>query len=325
MLIPDQLIEVKVIGFTLSHYRGLGYDVEMFDTIMVPPEHLTSGSKSRVGLTCDVCKKIIYRPYKEYLKHHTSGYDTCNKCKDKKAKETCVEKYGTETHMLVPEIQEKFKAVVRLKYGVDNVSQDGVVKEKKINTCLKNLGVTNPMFSDVIKKKAEETNINKYGCKNPNQNKEIRQKTELTNIKRYGFKNPNQNPTIKAKAMQTLCNNSAIPTSSQQIQLYEMIKGVYSESELNHPFGACSLDIFVCINNIQIDVEYDGGYWHNDVQKDIRRDKFLQSEGFKVLRIRSGHMLPTEQELFDAIDELVNTDRVFKEIILPDWKEVDKK
>ena len=38
MLIPNQLVEVKVIGVTLNHYRSLGYDVNMFDTIMVPPE-----------------------------------------------------------------------------------------------------------------------------------------------------------------------------------------------------------------------------------------------------------------------------------------------
>lgn len=324
MLIPNQLIKVKVIGITLEHYRRLGYDVKPFDTIMVPPEHLTNGSKRKVELICDVCGKLISRPYKEYLKYHTNDCDTCNKCKDKKAKETCMERYGVETHMLVPEVQEKFKSIAHLKYGVDNVSQADAVKAKKIDTCVKNFGVTNPMLSDIVKRKVEKTNMEKYGCKNPNQNKEIRQKAELTNIKRYGVKNPNQNPTIKARAMKTMCEKSEVPTSSQQIKLYEIIKDRYPNAELNHPFSTCSLDVFVCINKIKLDIEYDGSYWHYDEQKDIRRDKFLQSNGFKTLRIRSGHMIPTEKELFDAINELIDTDKVFKEIILPDWKEADK-
>lgn len=324
MLVPNQLIEVKVIGITLKHYRQLGYSVKMFDTIMVPPEHLTEGSKSRVDIMCDICGKLISRPYKEYLKCHTNGYDTCDKCKDKKAKDTCMEKYGVETHMLVPEVQEKFKNIAKLKYGVDNVSQADAIKAKKTDTCIKNFGVANPMFSATVKKKIEETNMERYGCKNPSQNKEIRQKAELTNIERYGVKNPNQNPDIKAKAMQTMCEKNAVPTSSQQIQLYEIIKNRYPNAELNYPFSTCSLDVFISINNVELDIEYDGSYWHYDEQKDIRRDKFLQSKGFKTLRIRSGHLLPTEQELFDAIDELVNTNRVFKEIILSDWKEVDK-
>ena len=80
------------------------------------------------------------------------------------------------------------------------------------------------------------------------------------------------------------------------------------------------LDIFLCVENIKIDIEYDGWFWHQDLQQDIKRDKFLQSNGFKTLRIRSGHLIPTEQELFDTIDELIYTNHCFREIVLSDWK-----
>lgn len=393
MLVPNQLITVKVVGITLDHYRSLGYDVQLFDIIMVPPEHLTNGCKSSVDIICDVCGKLISRPYKRYLKCHTRGYDTCDKCKDKKAKDTCMERYGVETHMHMPEMKEKIKRVINLKYGVDNVSQIDEIKEKKIETCIKNLGVPNPMFSDIVKNKLEETNIERYGCKNPIQNKEIRQKAELTNIKKYGCKSPMQNllvkqkmqqtninkygvkcvlqseeikdkisqtniekygaenpfaseevkqkiketnllkygceypsqsPEIRAKVMQTMYSNGLVPASSQQLQLYEIIKRKYPNAELNYPFSSYSLDIFICVNNIKIDVEYDGRYWHQDKQKDIKRDKFLQSRGFKTLRVRSGCLIPDEQELFDSINYLVNTEHHFKEIILQDWKEADE-
>ena len=78
------------------------------------------------------------------------------------------------------------------------------------------------------------------------------------------------------------------------------------------------------MDSIKIDVEYDGWFWHQDKHKDLKRDKFLQSQGFKVLRVRSGVQLPTEEELFEAIDYLVNTEHHFKEIILSDWKEGDE-
>lgn len=324
MLIDGQLIEVKVVGKTLKHYRDLGYDVKCLDIIKVPPEHLTNGSHCDVRIICDVCHKEFSRPYKTYLLCHMYNYDTCDKCKDSKAKETCLEKYGVNTHMLVPEIQEKFKNVIYEKYGVDYISQIDTAKEQKKQTCLKNFGVENPMYSEALKAKLEQTNIEKYGCKNPHQNEEVKRKTELTNIKKYGVKNPNQNPIIKEKAMRTMKKNGNVPTSKQQLSLCEIIKTKYPDAILNHPFGTCSLDVFICVDNIKIDIEYDGSFWHTDQQRDIRRDKYLQSQGFKILRIRSGRMMPTNNELFEAVDYLVNTKHHFKEIILKDWQEGDK-
>ena len=131
MLIENQLIEVKVIGKTLSHYRALGYNVNMFDVIMVPPNHLTTGSHSSVGIICDICGKEIDRPYKKYLQYHAAGYDTCNQCNRIKRKNTCIEKYGVSNPMLVPEIQEKLKKTIIGVYGVENISQSEEIKKRR--------------------------------------------------------------------------------------------------------------------------------------------------------------------------------------------------
>lgn len=137
------------------------------------------------------------------------------------------------------------------------------------------------------KEKAKLTNIEKYGTEWGFQNEKVQKKIEATNIKKYGCKNPSSAEAIRIKVKQT------------NLQKY----GVEFVSKL---------------------VEYDGSYWHQDKQRDLKRDKFLQSQGFKALRIRSGHLLPDEDELFSAIDYLTTTDHCFKEIILSDWKEVDK-
>lgn len=416
MLVPNQLVKVKIRKITLEHYRNLGYDVNISDTIMVPPEHLTRGSKSIVQVKCDICGDIIPRPYKRYLNRHSYDCDTCNKCKAYKSKQTCIVKYGVENPMQVEEIKEQLKDKFLVKYGVDNPSKLETIKNKKINTFQEKYGVDNPMQSEIVREKIKNTIIERYGCEHPMQNSEIRAKAEQTNLEKYGVKNPNQsdivknkiketnlnkygvecvlqdpkvqkkiantnlerygaenpfaskeiqnkivnnnlqkygvkyfpqteeyrekfrqtsllkygcehpnqNPTIKAKAIKTLTENGVVPTSSQQIQIHKMVQKKYPEAELNYPFSSCALDIFICVNGVCVDIEYDSWFYHKDKkQKDIKRDKFLQSQGFKTLRIRSGHMIPTEQELFEAIDYLVNTKHHFKEIILSDWKEED--
>lgn len=67
----------------------------------------------------------------------------------------------------------------------------------------------------------------------------------------------------------------------------------------------------------KIDVEYDGWYWHKDrVQQDRRRNNFLIGRGYKVLRIKSTFQLPTNEQIIDAVDYLINTHHNYKEIIL---------
>ena len=68
--------------------------------------------------------------------------------------------------------------------------------------------------------------------------------------------------------LDTLCKKGECPTSKQQLELFEIIKNKYSFVELNYPYSSCVLDIYICINNIKIDIEYDGWYWHQDQQRD---------------------------------------------------------
>lgn len=126
---------------------------------------------------------------------------------------------------------------------------------------------------------------------------------------------------LRSKIFETMYKNGTVPTSTQQTDVYNIIKKRYSNVELNYPFNKFSLDIFLLYNNIKIDIEYDGWYWHQDSQRDRRRDEYLKSQGFKIFRIRSGKKLPTEEQLFETIDKLINTDRKYTEIKLDDWKE----
>ena len=75
-------------------------------------------------------------------------------------------------------------------------------------------------------------------------------------------------------------------------------------------------------NDVKIDVEYDGWYWHQDKKKDKKRDYYHMRRGWKILRVKSGTKLPSFDALFKALDYLINTDHHHCEIILDDWKDV---
>lgn len=200
------------------------------------------------------------------------------------------------------------------------VFQDNNIKNQIKNINLQKYGVENPFQSEEIKNKIKLTCLNKYGVEYFSQTDEYKTKTRQTCLERYGVDFPNQSIFVKEKAMKTISQNGNIKTSTQQIKVYEIIKNKYPNAALNYVFSNCLLDIFVCVNDTSIDVEYDGWFWHQDQQQDIKRDKFLQSKGFKILRIRSGHLIPDEQEIFNKINELADTQHCFREIVLSDWK-----
>lgn len=300
MLVDQQLVEVKIGTKNFQHYKHLGYDVRIGDSICVPVEHLTDGSHAMIQLICDVCGTRIERAYYDYLQKRKSDIvemDVCLACKNKKTEQSNLIKYGTAC-----------------------VFQSESIKNKIKDTNLQKYGVENPFQSEDIKDKIKSTCLNKYGAEYFSQTDMHKIKTKQTCMERYGVEFPNQSPEVKEKSLKTFAQNESIKTSTQQRKVYEIIQKKYPEAILNYAFSNCLLDVFVCVNNIKLDIEYDGWFWHQDQQQDIKRDKFLQSNGFKTLRIRSGHLVPDEHEIFDAIDELVTTQHCFREIILPDWK-----
>ena len=55
-------------------------------------------------------------------------------------------------------------------------------------------------------------------------------------------------------------------------------------------------------------------------QYDRRRDEFVKSQGYKILRIKSKHKIPTVKELTSTIEKMVKEDKKYYEITLSDWE-----
>lgn len=141
---------------------------------------------------------------------------------------------------------------------------------------------------DIINKR-KSTCINKYGCQNPMQDLDI----AIKNRSSYGDK---------------------VPTSKAQIKLYDLLKQHYNKCEINYQEGPFSLDVYLHINDCKIDVEYDGMYWHQDKSKDKRRDVYLNSLGYKVLRIKANREIPDEDIIIQTITNLINSTTYYDEI-----------
>lgn len=188
---------------------------------------------------------------------------------------------------------------------------------KAIETCRERYGVDWGIQADEFKNKSKQTCLNKYGKPYVSQSKPFREQVKNTCLNKYGVENISQLDFIQQKKMESFYKNNSCPTSKQQQQIFSWLLEKYKNCELNYPESWYSLDCLVEFENIKIDIEYDGWYWHKDKQeKDSKRNNYLLKKGYKILRFKAHDKLPSKEYLYELVDELIFTDRVFNEIIL---------
>lgn len=113
--------------------------------------------------------------------------------------------------------------------------------------------------------------------------------------------------------MSWMKHDQNIKTSSQQKSICDMIGG-----ELNYKISGLHVDIV--LKNEKIIIEYDGWFWHGKEQKrDRRRDEYLKSLGWRILRIKSNRKMPTKEQLDNSLSILRNNEHKYTEIVLDDW------
>lgn len=342
MLKPNQFVKVKWGTRNKSRLVALGYKfTHIGDEVSVLTEHLSYGSPTKIVYICDYCgseettRFMTYNQGHEYCKK-----DACKKCAHLKSRDAFFEKYGVTNPLQVKEFNNKQKETCLEKYGVEYALQNKELLYKKDNTCIERYGVSSVLLNEDIANKKRETCLQIYGCEIPTQNVEIQKKIEQTNLKRYGVKCVGQMPEVHEKGRQTrlekygveylmqnpefakkaristtktLAENGNIPTSKAQYAIYEMCKEVYGEEhvELNKVLSSLALDVVLNYNGKLIDIEYDGTYWHNDPQKDRKRDEFVKQYGYKILRIRGKKEPPKKELLIETIEKFVSNDHTF--------------
>jgi len=87
--------------------------------------------------------------------------------------------------------------------------------------------------------------------------------------------------------------------SKPQVKLYKMILEICPYAILNYPCLRYSIDIAIPFLNLAI--EYDGWWWHQDKDGDKKRQEKIESEGWYVIRFK------------DYIPTLIELKHIFKE------------
>jgi very-short-patch-repair endonuclease len=120
---------------------------------------------------------------------------------------------------------------------------------------------------------------------------------------------------MKAKRSKWLRENNirkhCVKVSKPQAMLYAIVKQDYSSAELEYEIlmeTGKRIYLDIAIPKQKINIEYDGMYWHkkNDPTirvKDVERDAYLKSKGWKVFRFQH-HNNPTEEQLITEYKQL---------------------
>lgn len=135
------------------------------------------------------------------------------------------------------------------------------------------------------------------GTKLTAEHKEILKKSTINLWKNMAFRNnhirrmnnPETHPLrlmVKKRLSQGLKRGYI---SNQQEKIYIKIKNFFKNKkvELEYPLkiGKRHYYLDIAIPNNKINFEYDGSYWHQNKEKDVRRDIKLKNLGWEVFRI----------------------------------------
>lgn len=342
MIVPGQYVEICWVPALIKYYTDKGYIyTKTKDKFLVKAEDLPDNSHIKIKVICSFCGEEFETSKSQYTKSLKNKGVCCKKCRKKKFEKVCEEKYGVKNVFMLEEIKQKSKQTFLEKYGVESPMLSSEIKEKIKNTNLEKYGVEYASSSEIVKEKRKNTNLERYGCEIISKSEKIKEKIKRTNLEKYGYicslNHPDiaqkaiktnlerygvpyttQSPEIIAKMRESLYKNGSIPTSKAEQKTCDLLKGIYGEESCvpGYPYSKLNFDCLLKINDIKIDVEYDGDFWHkNRKEKDKRRDYFLIKNGFKVLRIKANNKIPTKEQIIEAIDCLVS-DHSFYELKL---------
>lgn len=166
--------------------------------------------------SCVICKKIIETAHSrefpktcsrkcngayvaQETKKKTGAYNVTSESAKAKARETNLEKYGSEHYLKSEKGKSQYKKSMKTRYGVENNFQRESAKEKAKKTLNSRFGVDNPMQSDEIKEKALETVMDRFGTHNPMQSDAVKEKSRKTCLDRYGVEYYSQSDEFKSR------------------------------------------------------------------------------------------------------------------------------
>jgi len=225
-------------------------------------------------------------------------------------KKTNLEKYGVEFPTQSEQVQQKIKKANLQKYGVESYLQTAKAKELSKKGHFKKFGVENYIGTQQCTKDNEEKALEKYGVKYYSETEECKQKIKQTNLKKYGVEWYPQTKEQHEKAKQTMMDRYGVTnadylphnrmrlsewvennpelayTSKTEKEILEWIKESSPNAKKYQKEGH-QLDVY--IPNISLGVEFNGLFWHNELQKErnyhLNKTVHFKNKGIRVIHI----------------------------------------
>ena len=199
-MILSECVDVKISNNQIKYFREKGYEIKGGNEIIsIKVLDLPIGSGSKIKAKCDICGKeteVTLNRYYTNTKKLTTYYACSRKCSEQKNKDTILEKYG-----------------------VENISNSQIIKDKKVETCLSNFGVEHPQQSKDIFQKGKKTKLEKYG----DENYTNIEKAKSTSLQKYGTIFPLMSDMVKERILKSSTNfyKARILNSYDNIISYE--------------------------------------------------------------------------------------------------------
>ena len=206
-------IGVPSSEFNFDEYfqRGL-YEPQLIESVDYLSCKICGYRKKRIA---DHVRKVHGYDAKDYRAKY-NALTSIPKTNEKR-KATVKERYGVENVFQDESVKEKMKETNLKRYGVEQIAHSDEVKEKRKATNLKRYGVENGFASEIIKERIKKTNLERYGVEHPNQCAEHRERTKATNLERYGTEHYLQTDEFQEKRINTCLERYGLPFAPSSV------------------------------------------------------------------------------------------------------------
>ena len=277
-------------------------------------EDLSFGAGRYIVHKCDICGEPKSTKFREFIKSEKWSHVECRGKKIQqsifekygvknpaqlesakaKSKQTCLAKYGVEHSSQAEQKKKKTRETNLQKYGTECSSLNPEVREKRRQTCLERYGVENTASLPEVVIKKKLTLLKKYGVENSFESLEVQEKIKETNLERYGVENPTQKSQNRERLKEWRMSNPEILFSSRaELEILQWVRQCYPNVK-KYIDGTHEIDIF--ISDINLGIEYNGLYWHqeevltdrshvNGQKYHLDKTKHFQEKNIKLIHI----------------------------------------
>lgn len=170
---------------------------------------------------------------------------------------------------------------------------------KKINRSMTKDGIYNNN-----REKSKQTCLERYGVVNVSQLEFVKEKRKETSLKNNGYEHwvgTKEHIDWMKNGGAAYCNRFIKNPSKPQVALFNLCQELLPYPILNYPCERYSIDI--AIPQLNLAIEYDGTYWHQDEEYDRKRQTTIEENGWVVLRYVD--YVPDKNELMKHIGEIL--------------------